>query len=205
MQSIAEVCGGTKIKAFYADPPWAFETRSPKGKDRSPEKHYHVPNVASVLMLSREIAKVRAPDSACFMWVTMPQLKLGITVLEAWGFNYKTCAFSWMKTNKDGSPFKGLGFWTRANTEICLLGTFGNPRRISKSVGQAILAPKGHHSAKPPEIRDRIRQLVPGPYLELYARKHADGWLSWGDQLPENVIPTDSGTAKILKNEKIGA
>jgi N6-adenosine-specific RNA methylase IME4 len=88
-----------------------------------------------------------------------------------------------MKANKDGTPFKGLGFWTRANAEICLLGTRGNPKRIAKNVGQALYGRRGRHSAKPPEVRERIMALVEGPYLELYARERHPRWLSWGAEI----------------------
>ena len=187
---IAEVCGDTKVGVVYADPPWPFATWSDKGKGRSPEQHYHVPSPLEIWMLDEYLRPVLADDCVLFLWVTMPQLQMGLNVMRTWGFEYKTVGFTWVKTNKDGTPFKGLGYWTRANAEICLLGTRGKPVRLAKNVGQVVTAPRGIHSAKPPIIRDRIMQLVAGPYLELYARERADGWLSWGDQLPGIEAPS---------------
>ena len=184
MISIAEVCGDTKVGVVYADPPWPFATWSDKGKDRSPEKHYHVPNVQDIFALDKQVWQVAASDCALFLWVTMPQLQLGLNVMRGWGFEYKTVAFTWVKLNQDGSPFKGLGYWTRANSEICLLGTRGHPQRLAKNISQVVMTGRGRHSAKPWEVRHRISQLVAGPYLELYARERAIDWLSWGDQLP---------------------
>ena len=183
MTSIAEVCDGTKVGVVYADPPWPFATWSDKGKGRSAEKHYHVPNQLEIFMLDHQLKHVIADDCVLFLWVTMPQLQMGLNVMHSWYFDYKTVGFTWIKVNKDGTPFKGLGYWTRANAEICLLGTRGKPQRIAKNIGQVVTAPRGVHSAKPPIIRNMIQALVPGPYLELYARDRADGWLSWGNEL----------------------
>lgn len=57
------------------------------------------------------------------MWATFPQIADALRVMEAWGFEYKTCAFVWIKKNrKSNTNFWGMGAYTRANAEICLLG-----------------------------------------------------------------------------------
>ena len=49
------------------------------------------------------------------------------------GLEYKTVAFYWVKLNTaakhEGDYFTGLGYWTRANPEQCLLATRGKPSR----------------------------------------------------------------------------
>ncbi len=77
----------------------------------------------------------------------------------------------------------GCGYWTRANPEICLLGTRNNPKRISRAVRQLIVAPRREHSRKPDEARARIEQLVAGPYCELFARDRRPGWEAWGAEV----------------------
>ena len=84
--------------------------------------------------------------AACFMWATFPNIAEAIKVLEAWGFVYKTAAFVWVKTYaKSGRPFWGMGAYTRANAEVCLLGVspgFKARERIrSHRVHQVITAP----------------------------------------------------------------
>ena len=74
----------------------------------------------------------------------------------------------------------GTGYYTRANPELCLLFTRGNPKRISSAVRKLIIAPRREHSRKPDETRERIERLVAGPYCELFARASAPGWDSWG-------------------------
>lgn len=91
------------------------------------------------------------------------KLEVALETIRRWGFQYKTAAFVWVKRNrKSPSWFWGLGNWTRANAEICLLATKGKPKRASASVHSIIDAPIGRHSEKPAETRDRIAQLAGG-------------------------------------------
>ena len=79
--------------------------------------------------------------------------------------------------------FTGMGYWTRANLECCLLATRGAPMRPAMDVHQIVTTPIGEHSAKPGEVRSRIQRLVAGPYLELFARQATPGWTSWGNEI----------------------
>jgi site-specific DNA-methyltransferase (adenine-specific) len=104
--------------------------------------------------------------------------------MDAWGFTYCTFAFTWIKTNKDGSPFFGVGYYTKSNPEICLLGRKGKPIKVSDSVSSVIISPKLGHSQKPPEARSRIEQLCGDvPRIELFAREKVAGWEPWGNQI----------------------
>jgi N6-adenosine-specific RNA methylase IME4 len=124
------------------------------------------------------------------MWAIFPNLQEAFEVIKAWGFTYKTIAFVWIKKNKKAdSLFWGLGHWTRANTEFCLLATKGNPRRASKSVHQVIMTPVEAHSKKPDEARDKIVRLMGDlPRIELFARQATPGWDVWGNEI-QNTIP----------------
>jgi N6-adenosine-specific RNA methylase IME4 len=84
--------------------------------------------------------------------------------------------------------FMGMGMWTRSNTEYCLIGVRGNPKRQSASVKQVVYAPVREHSEKPPEVRDRIVELMGDvPRIELFARQRAEGWSAWGNELTSDV------------------
>lgn len=168
-----------KYGAIYADPPWNFKVWSKKGEARAPENHYDTMKLKDICELP--VQSISAIDCCLFMWAVMPQLPEALKVMDAWGFQYKTCAFSWMKQNKKSAGlFTGLGYWTRANSEICLLGTRGKPKRLNRDVKQAILSPLREHSRKPDEIRGRIERLVSGPYIELFGRTTYPGWDVWG-------------------------
>jgi N6-adenosine-specific RNA methylase IME4 len=171
--------------AILGDPPWRFATWSAKGVGRAPD--YSTMSLDDIVMLP--IGDLAANDSVLFLWACWPMLADALKVIEAWGFKYKTCAFSWMKADPyrlfadDATPFAGLGYWTRANTEPCLLATRGKPKRLNADVRQGIIAPRREHSRKPDQVYERIERLVAGPYLELFARQHRPGWTPWGDQV----------------------
>lgn len=174
---------GKKYKIIYADPPWQYRVYSKKGKGRSAENHYHTMNIDDIRSLP--VGEIADDDCVLFLWITFPCLKEGISVMESWGFTYKTCGFNWVKRNKKKDTyFMGLGFWTRSNSEVCLIGTKGHPKRISKAVAQVCDARVMEHSRKPAEIRERIVKLCGDvPRIELFARETVEGWDCLGDEI----------------------
>ena len=173
----ALAAAGEKFAVIYADPPWEFKVYRGKGKQRSAERYYDTSSIEAIKALP--VAPLAADDCALFMWAVMPELPGALEVIKAWGFEYKTAGFTWVKQNKSGEGlFTGMGYWTRSNAEICLFATRGSPQRMAKDVSQVILSPVGEHSAKPQEARRRIERLLLGPYLELFARSPANGWVS---------------------------
>jgi len=203
--------------AILADPPWSFLTRSDKGKDRSPENHYDCMTLDEIKAMP--VAEIAGKDCALFMWVIDTHLAMALDVIDAWGFKHKTRAFEWVKLNKkyddykpedqlahgDRAYFKGMGFWTRANPESCLLATTGAPKRQNKAVRRLIVAPVREHSRKPDETHERIEALVNGPYCELFARTPRKGWDQMGNEVdkftdPEQVDLEDLITEKDIED-----
>lgn len=173
-----------KYDIIYADPPWAYhDTLGGNAKMGAMPYPTMTNEEICAMPIGNKIAK---KDSILFMWATMPKLQEALDVIKAWGFKYKTCAFCWVKQNpKSGGVYAGLGRWVQGNAELCLLATKGHPHRISKSVKQIVMAPRGKHSAKPSEVRDRIVQLMgeDTDRIELFARDYADGWDCWGNEV----------------------
>lgn len=172
-----------KYAAILADPPWLFGTWGLHPSGRSAEKKYGCMTVDEICELP--IGDLCADDAVLFLWVCWPHLAQSLSVIGAWGFTYKTEAFSWVKVLPDTprKPRIGLGYWTRANTDPCLLATRGNPKRLHKDVGQVIAEPIREHSRKPDCVHDRIERLVAGPYLELFGRANRPGWTVWGNEV----------------------
>jgi len=178
-----------KYKAILADPPWGFKTWTSEARVASrgsatPYKTMTMDDIAAL-----PVFEWAADDAALFMWVVWPTLPEALRIMESWGFTYKTCAFAWMKANPyklfalEEDVYMGLGYWTRANSEVCLLGTRGNIRRRDNGVRQGIIEPRREHSRKPDCIYERIERLVEGPYLELFARSTRKGWDAWGNEV----------------------
>ena len=135
------------------------------------------------------VADLAARDSALFLWATFPQLPEALRLIKAWGFQYKSVAFVWLKKNKKAdSWFYGLGFWTRGNAEVCLLATRGHPRRQAANIHQFIISPIEAHSKKPDGAREKIVALMGDlPRVELFARQSPPGWDVWGNEVASTV------------------
>jgi|TARA_R100000315_G_scaffold32508_1_gene13167 N6-adenosine-specific RNA methylase IME4 len=184
-----------KYNIIYADPPWSYRTWTAKGGHKSASAHYKTMDIEDIKSLP--IQDICEKDCVLFIWVTFPNLIEGIDTLSSWGFTYKTCGFVWVKTNKNYNinqtsflpqdsfnTFYGLGYWTRANSELCLIGTKGKIRRQSNSVHQIIYDPIREHSRKPDCTRDKIVELMGDiPRIELFARQKHEGWDCWGNEV----------------------
>ena len=138
-------------------------------------------------LASLPVGELADDDCALFLWATDPLLPRAFELIQAWGFEYKTVGFYWVKLNTaakhDADYFTGLGYWTRANPEQCILATRGKPQRQAKDVRRLVVDKRREHSRKPDAVRERIERLVRGPYLELFARETKPGWDCWGNQL----------------------
>jgi N6-adenosine-specific RNA methylase IME4 len=176
---------------IVADPPWSFASWTDKGKTRAATtRQKGIAGRAYATMTPAEIselpvASIAAKNSVLFLWAVSSQLPEAIELGRAWNFAFKTIGFVWAKSNYTRPGLSmGMGSWTRQNAEMCLLFTRGSPRRKSASVRQTIIAPRREHSRKPPEVLDRIEELLPGPFIELFARgAPRSGWSAWGDEV----------------------
>ena len=167
---------------ILADPPWSWKSWSKKGEGRSASNHYSVMEQSDIRSLP--VADCASDDCVLFLWSLSSMLGDALQLLDAWDFTYKTVGFVWVKQNQQSSSlFMGLGYHTRQNAELCLLGTRGKPKRISGGVHQIIMSPRREHSRKPDEVYGRIEQLYPGPYLEMFSRTSRPGGDAWGNEV----------------------
>lgn len=167
-----------KFETILCDPPWAYSDKANAGK-RGASHKYDVMDLQAICDLP--VADIADDNCVLFMWVTPPFLEDCFQVSKAWGFTYKTKAFCWIKHTENAKEHFGMGNWTRANSEDCLLFTKGKPKVVSHSVRQIIRSRVLQHSVKPPETRDRIVQLMGDvPRIELFARQKVEGWSAWG-------------------------
>ena len=186
-----------KYTVITADPPWDFTTYSDKAQ-KSAKAHYATMGTDSIMSIP--VPEVAAEDSVLLLWATWPNLVDGIRVGEAWGFTYKTLGFIWIKRSSQGKGWHtGLGYYTRANSEPCLLFTKGHPKRRDAGVSQLIVDDESvnclpgfeevltsrlaAHSAKPDEFYSRVETLMQGPYLEMFGRRKRKGWTVLGNEI----------------------
>ena len=188
-----------KYGAILADPPWHFQPWVGGGGrwNGDKQKPVYTPSRAPAYstMSFEQIAALPVKDliasnAVLFLWGIWYYLPQALETITAWGFEYKSCAFCWQKADiRQQDMFKeqydgqwGLGYWTRQNSEFCLLATRGSPKRLKADIQQGIIAPRREHSRKPDGIHERIERLVAGPYCELFARQSRPGWDRWGNE-----------------------
>lgn len=179
-----------KFNCILADPPWKWKTRSAKGLDGRPQ-HYERMTLTDIKNMPVE----QCADKDCFLflWTTGPHLEQAFEVIKAWGFKYSAIVFTWVKLKNKMSDaiwvspendfHMGMGYTTRKNTEICLLGRRGSPKRLDKSVRELLISGVREHSRKPEEAYRRIERFCGGDRLELFARNQREGWTSFGNEV----------------------
>ena len=181
-----------RFGTILADPPWQFQNRTGKV---APE-HKRLSRYTTMTL--REIKMLPVEDSAApvchlYLWVPNALLPLGLEVMEAWGFEYKSNII-WHKIRKDGgSDGRGVGFYFRNVTEILLFGVRGkNARTLAPGRSQVnyMSSRKREHSRKPDEQYQLIESCSPGPFLELFGRGERIGWKTWGYQADQSYTPT---------------
>jgi len=175
---------------IMADPPWPYQNQATRAATGN---HYASMSLNDIKALP--VGRLAALPCALFLWVTWPNIQMAFEVIDAWGFEYKTLAWDWWKTNLAGDKFiMGLGNYSRSNPEPCLLAfkkvrTRGRIMKVAdRAVKAWIIAPRGKHSQKPNQQYDNINRLYPDmPKLELFARQVWPGWDAWGDELEGSV------------------
>ena len=173
-----QVKQGEEYDVIYADPPWSYdaETTAP---NREIENHYSTMDLEEIKAMD-----VPADDEAVlFLWATAPKLEEALSVVEAWGFEYRT-NIVWDKM------CKGLGHWARIQHELLLIGRRG--KFPTPDTGQkpdsVIQSKRGEHSKKPRKVRRIIDDAYPdASKIELFARDSIAGWDVWGDEAPDTT------------------
>lgn len=211
---------------IYLDPPWHYNSRANHKTKFRGGVHGHYPTMTMDQIRALPIPDIANKTAAVLMWCTWPYIDEQITLFKHWGFRYRTVAIEWIKLNPKGywtpmadpnyandktyvryndayhSVFFGVGYYTKSNPEPLLLGMRGQLPTMTNSLSNVLHAPRGRHSEKPPEARDRIVQLFGDrPRVELFARDAAPGWDVWGNDvestaaLPGLATPERRGEA----------
>ena len=174
-----------KYDIIYADPPWNYRGRKQfgfagdVGVDTGGAINQYI-TMSREEIAALDVESISNVNALLFIWVPGPLLPDGLYVIDAWGFKYKRDAFQWDKQRTNP------GYYTMTQIETCYVakrGTIPKPRG-SRNERQFVTELRGKHSAKPSEVRDRITRMFPEQSkIELFARKRATGWDSWGDEL----------------------
>lgn len=181
---------GKKYNIIYCDAPWQYQNWTAK-KNGAAKAHYN--GLTTEELCALPVKDIAADNCALFFWITHPKMVEGchLPIFDAWGFRPISTAFTWVKTNANGSPYMGIGFYTRGDSELCLLGIKGSMKVLSKRIRQTIISPRMKHSAKPNIIvRSKITELFGNlPRIELFARPPiVEGWDMLGNEIDQKDI-----------------
>jgi N6-adenosine-specific RNA methylase IME4 len=165
---------------IMADPPWSYEMRSDKGKQKSPDAHYET--MALPIIKALPVEALAARDCLLWLWTVGPMVPQALDVIASWGFTFKTQG-QWAKTTKTGKQSFGTGYILRNAGEPFLIATRGAPK-TTKSVRSVIVAPVREHSRKPDKAFAEAEKLMPeARRLELFSRQVRPGWDVWGNEV----------------------
>lgn len=179
------IASGKRYRVILADPPWKYNSRANHKTRFRGGACGHYPLMSFDEIAALPVKDYAADSAVLFLWATFPFLEKQLTIFNAWGFKYKTVGFTWIKTNsRNGQPFFGVGYYTKSNAEVCLLGTRGPVIKPKvNTVSSVIICPRREHSRKPEEVYERIEALYDGPRLEMFARSQRPGWDAWGNEV----------------------
>lgn len=184
----------TYYKTICADPPWPYES-SDRGaiiktvkSDGSIAKGVHV-HESYPTMTMDELKAMRVPsavNSHLYLWTTNAFMVEAHELARAWGFNPKTI-ITWVKMKADGTPSMKTGYYYRGATEHMLFCVKGSLRLAGPAAPTCILSPRLGHSVKPERSYSMIEAQSPSPRLEIFARRHREGWDRFGNEVASNV------------------
>lgn len=164
---------------IYADPPWLYGNQ---GTRAATGNHYGGLTIEELCALP--VAERAAPNAHLHLWTTNAFLFDARTVMEAWGFTYKSC-FVWVK------PQMGIGNYWRVSHEFMLFGLRGDAPFRDRSLMSWAELDRGKHSAKPEPVRAMIERASPGPYLEVFGRRAVPHWDVWGNEVSRDLLTAD--------------
>ncbi len=186
-----------RYNAILCDPPWDFNNKNTGGSMTSgADAIYTTMTVEEIKRF--DVNSIAEDNSILFMWWVASQPKEAIELVEAWGFEIKTMTgFAWMKLTKSKKftrrirRFFGMGFYTRASSENCLIAVKGKAasKLVKKrNVRSLIVARVEDHSKKPDCVRGRINKMLGDvPKLEMFARQKTRGWDVFGDEISNSI------------------
>lgn len=154
------------------DPPWPMKKieRDVRLNQAAPLDYYTM----SIDEL-REFKVPAAADCHLYLWTTHKFLPDALELAETWGFNYQ-CLLTWVK-NVGFTPYSFM-----YSTELVVFARRGSLDLLVKGRRLDFNAKVREHSRKPDEFYDLVRDVSPGPRIDMFSREARDGFDQWGNE-----------------------
>lgn len=171
-----------RYRVVYADPPWTYSNNGVIGSDNYGHAGRHYPAMSTADLCALDVAGLCEDDAVLFLWVTAPLLPDGLRVVDAWGFEYKTC-YVWDKVRHN------YGHYSSVRHELLLVCVRGSCLPdASVLIDSVQVFERSGHSVKPEGFRRIIETLYThGKRIELFARARVPGWDSWGNEVTDGA------------------
>lgn len=169
-----------KYRTIVADPPWEVKRSSGyrwrEGRPSGERLALPYPTMTVAEIAALPINAIAERDAHLYLWTIQSKLQDAFDIAAAWGFRV-SCTLIWCKgaTGVVGGAFC-------SNTEFALFCRRGTLAHKARVTSQWFQWKRGPHSAKPEAFIDMVEQVSPGPYVELFSRRHRLGWDVWGNE-----------------------
>ncbi len=172
------VTTGRKFGTVYADPPWSYNNAASRAAAVN-----HYPTMTFDEICAEPVSQLVEDNAHLHLWTTNAFLREAFDVINAWGFDYKSCLI-WVKDTI------GMGNYWRVSHEYLLLGVRGNLTFRERTHRSWLQHHRMQHSHKPEVVRTLIEKVSPGPYLELYGRAEIPNspWTVYGNQVEKRLF-----------------
>jgi N6-adenosine-specific RNA methylase IME4 len=183
-----------RYRTIVADPPWPIRYsgggyyrlngRGLTSERLTPHRSLPYPTLAVDDIARLPVGELAEGDAHLYLWIPDEVLieGVGATIVRAWGFEPGRVLVFWEK------PGFGLGTFPRPQHEALICAKRGQLDYRIRWAGSVhrwrftYVGGARQHSRKPEGAMDLIEQASPGPYVELFARRHRLGWDVWGNE-----------------------
>jgi N6-adenosine-specific RNA methylase IME4 len=179
---------GQTFRTIVADPPWQVKRGAPQGRPNGVQmasQPLPYPTMTVDEIAAMPVAGVADKDAHLYLWTINRYVEQAYAVARAWGFAPSTLLV-WAKTPKG----LALGGTYALATEFCLFARRGTLTAARREESNWWHWKRGRHSAKPEAFQDMVETVSPGPYLELFARRHRRNWVCWGNEVETDAAMT---------------
>ncbi len=162
-----------KYSCIVVDPPWSMEKIE---RDERPNQvGFDYPTMNEEELKAFPLPEIAADDCHLYLWTTHKHLPLALHLAEHWGFKYQ-CLMTWAK-NVGFTPFSWM-----YSTEHILFCRRGNLPLEKLGLRLDFSAKVREHSRKPDEFYEIVRQVSPGPRIDVFSRESREGFDQWGNE-----------------------